>query len=523
MYDVNQSLRIAAYCRVSTDKDDQVNSLESQKRYFAEYIHRNPMWELVEVYADEGVTGTTTKKRHAFNRMIDDAATHRFNLIITKEISRFARNTLDSIFYTRKLKDLGVGVHFMNDNINTLDPDAELRLTIMSSIAQEESRKTSERVKWGQKRRMEQGVVFGRDMLGYDVRGGKLYINEEGAETVRLIYHKFVNEEKGTHVIARELREAAIPTATYMKQWSNTVILRILRNEKYCGDLIQKKTFTPSYLNHEKKYNRGEEEFVVHRNHHEPIISCELYDRAQVELERRSPTKEQKAKHSNRYCFSGKIKCGICGNSYVSRSKKRKDESVYKAWRCYESAKNGSRHMDKAGNEVGCGNRSLNEDDLKSILMQVVKNLLIDREALLQSLLVIIKSTMNTSKINIMDITKNEQQIDGLVQKKKGLIDLFLNEEIRKKDFQELLLQYENQITSLETEILRNKTQDNGGRDVEQWLQEMEKNIQALIGGDEWDDTFYRNILGQIVVYGDLTMEITLRNLSPSFRVISGY
>lgn len=163
--------------------------------------------------------------------MIADAQARRFDLIITKEISRFARNTLDSIFYTRQLKALGIGVIFMNDNINTLDADAELRLTIMSSIAQEESRKTSERVKWGQKRRMEQGVVFGRDMLGYDVREGRLYINEAGAETVRLIFHKFVNQEKGTHVIARELREAGIPTATYMKQWTNTVILRILRND----------------------------------------------------------------------------------------------------------------------------------------------------------------------------------------------------------------------------------------------------------------------------------------------------
>ena len=151
--------RVAAYCRVSTDKDDQVNSLESQKKYFREYIERNPFWELSEVYVDEGISGTNTKKRHAFNKLMADAQNKKFDLVVTKEISRFARNTLDSVYYTRELKKHGVGVVFLNDNINTLEPDAELRLTIMSGIAQEESRKTSDRVKWGQKRRMEQGVV----------------------------------------------------------------------------------------------------------------------------------------------------------------------------------------------------------------------------------------------------------------------------------------------------------------------------------------------------------------------------
>ncbi|WP_195283027.1 recombinase family protein [Harryflintia acetispora] len=177
--------RVAAYCQVSTDRDDQANSLESQKRYFTQYIESNPLWELSEIYVDEGITGTSTRKRAAFNRMIADAQNHCFELIVTKEISRFACNTLDSIFYTRKLKELGIGVIFLNDGVNTLVPDAELRLTILFSIAHEESRKTSERVKWGQKRRMEQGVVFGRDLLGYDVQGGKLLINESAAEIVR--------------------------------------------------------------------------------------------------------------------------------------------------------------------------------------------------------------------------------------------------------------------------------------------------------------------------------------------------
>ena len=169
-------IKVASYCRVSTDKDDQANSFEAQQRYFKEYIERQPDWELYDVYADEGITGTSTKKRAAFHRMIHDAHMGRFRLILTKEVSRFSRNILDTIAYTRELRQLGVGVLFMNDGINTLDPDAELRLSIMGSIAQEESRKTSTRVKWGQTRQMERGVVFGTSLLGYDVKDGKISI-----------------------------------------------------------------------------------------------------------------------------------------------------------------------------------------------------------------------------------------------------------------------------------------------------------------------------------------------------------
>mgnify|MGYP001106757187 CR=1 FL=1 len=337
---INTKKRVAAYCRVSTDNEDQANSFESQQRYFRQYIERNPDWELYEIFADEGISGTNTKKRKEFNRMIACAKNGDFDLIITKEISRFARNTLDSIYYTRELKKHGVGVIFMNDNINTLDGDAELRLAIMSSIAQEESRKTSERVKWGQKRQMEQGVVFGRSMLGYDVEGGKMTINEEGAKVVRLIFHKFVNEGKGTHVIARELREEGI-SPMRVKEWSNTVILRVIRNEKYCGDLVQKKTYTPDFLSHEKKYNRGQEEFVIIKDHHEPIISRSDFNRVQEEMARRSAkrtiadklTKTGQGKYSAKYALSELLICGECGEHYRRVTWTAKGFKEIK-WRC---------------------------------------------------------------------------------------------------------------------------------------------------------------------------------------------
>lgn len=507
--------KVAAYCRVSTDSSDQANSLASQEKYFREYINRNPEWELAQVWVDTGITGTSTKKRAAFNRMISEAMEGRFDLILTKEISRFARNTLDSIYYTRELKKHGVGVIFMNDNINTLDPDAELRLTIMSSIAQEESRKTSERVKWGQKRSMEQGVVFGRDMLGYDVRDGRLYINEEGAETVRLIFHKFVNEGKGAHVIARELRESGIPTSAYMKQWSNTAILRVLRNEKYCGDLIQKKTITPNYLSHEKKYNRGEEEFVILRDHHEPIVCRELFDRAQRELKLRSPKEEQKIKHSNRYCFSGKIKCGVCGCSFVSRTKKRTSGTVYKAWRCYQASKHGSPHTDRAGNEMGCCCPSVNDEALKDILKNIVKSLQINQAALVIAVGEAVAEVLQDRKCSV-NTDKTQEKIKAVNHRKQGLIELYLAKDITRVEFQQMKEKYERDMEALrQDQLYQMRTQDmymqaGVSEKPQEAIEDIKNYISGLIKGESWNDVFYRNILDKIAVAGDGAMTITL-------------
>lgn len=281
-----KKIYVAAYCRVSTDRGDQFHSFESQKRYFQEYIEHNSNYELYQIYADEGITGTNVKNRISFKMMIEDAKKGKFKLILTKEISRFARNLLDSIYYTRELKRHGVGVFFMNDNIYTMDSDAELRLAILATIAQEESRRTSERVKWGQKRRMEAGVVFGRSMLGYDVRDGKMSVNEKGAEVVRAIFRMYTEEDMGFAAIARALDSQRI-SPMYAKKWNGTVIMRILKNEKYIGDLVQKKTYTPDYLSHEKKYNRGAEALVVIRGHHAPIISRETFEKAAEKLSRR--------------------------------------------------------------------------------------------------------------------------------------------------------------------------------------------------------------------------------------------
>lgn len=509
---VDMRKRVAAYCRVSTDHEDQANSFESQQRYFRQYIERNPDWELYEIFADEGISGTNTKKRSEFKRMIACAKEGDFDLIITKEISRFARNTLDSIYYTRDLKKHGVGVIFMNDNINTLDGDAELRLAIMSSIAQEESRKTSERVKWGQKRQMEQGVVFGRSMLGYDVKDGKMTVNEDGAKIVRLIFHKFANENKGTHVIARELREAGI-TPMRVKEWSNTVILRVIRNEKYCGDLVQKKTFTPDFLSHEKKYNRGEEEFVIIKDHHEPIVSRELFEKANRILDEKSLTQEGKAKHSNRYPFSGKIKCGCCGSSYVARYKNRKNGTRYKAWRCYKSATQGSPHTDKAGNPLGCSNPSIRNEDAVHIMYLVTRSLQLEEKKITANLLSVIQSVLSVNT-NYSHIEKLKEQIQTVEDKRTQLIDLCISGAITKQEFITKREACDKEICELQDTISGIDQQHLLADQQESVMKEITAAIHEIVSGVEYEDAFYSQILDKMVVQSKDTIDVYL-NLLP--------
>ncbi len=504
--------RVAAYCRVSTDKTDQANSLESQQQFFNEYIRRNHLWELYDIYVDDGISGTNTKKRVAFNQMIEDAKNDKFDLIITKEISRFARNILDSIGYTRELKALGVGVIFLNDNINTLDSDAEMRLAFLSTMAQEESRKTSERVKWGLRRQMEKGVVLGRDMLGFDVRDGKLIINDEGAETVRLIYHKFLDEGKGAHRIAKELREEGIKTSTRIKDWSYTVILRILRNEKYCGDLVQQKTYTPDYLTHQKKRNYGEIETVTIKNHHEPIISRERFEAVQRELKRRKPSQSTVKAFANRYALSGKIICGECGASFVRRQKKRKDGTMNVKWVCAESQKNGSQHKEKDGTAVGCTTKSINDRDMKEILQMVVADTMLSRTNIINTLLQTVESVVKSASDND-NIAHFQNDIARCEDKKKKLLDLCLNGYIENKEYRETCDDLSHQITAFEQKLIKEKSNQKMLADKEKIIDDIKAYVNAISTGEGWNDAFYRNIVDKIVIYKGRKIDIHLKRI----------
>ena len=502
-------LRVAAYCRVSTDKDDQTNSLISQRRYFADYINQHEDWVLNDVYYDEGISGTQTKKRAGFNAMIEEAMQGGIDLILTKEVCRFARNTVDTLSYTRKLKDRGIGVVFTIDNIDTRDADGELRLTIMASIAQEESRKTSERVKWGQKRRMEQGVVFGRDMLGYTVQNGTLSVNEEEVPVVRAIFHKFTNDGKGTHVIARELLEEGMRPKR-VKLWSNTIILRVLRNEKYVGDLCQKKTYTPNYLTHAKKYNRGNEEMVYLKDHHEPIIDRELWNRTQAELLRRSPSEEAKSKHSNRYWCSGKLYCGLCGQRYVSRTKRLKNGDIYKAWRCYAAANHGTKKISSFGEQIGCDNGSINEKALLTCMHYCICQLQTNQKELKREIMQEIKKIKGITEKK-PDTKRIQEKMDALAAKKRKAIDLMLDGLITKADLQEQTKWYDEQLVEL-TESLHMAGKQDKANAAE--LHEYENYMSALneiMSFDESNESLYREILDKMVICHDKTVEVWLK------------
>jgi DNA invertase Pin-like site-specific DNA recombinase len=514
---VETQMRVVAYCRVSTDKDDQANSYEAQQEYFARYIERMPEWELSGIFADKGLSGTNTKRRKDFNRMIACANTGDFDLIITKEISRFARNTLDTIHHARELKKLGVGVIFLNDNIDTRDPDAELRLTIMASIAQEESRKTSERVKWGQKRQMEKGVVFGRDMLGYDVRDGQMFINEDGAKIIRRIFDMFVNQGMGSHAIARELMEFGYTTITGRTKWSNTTIYKILRNEKYCGDLVQKKTFTPDYLSHDKKYNKGEEEFVIREKHHDGIISREMFEEANRILDERSTSQNGKSKHSNRYVFSGKIVCGECETKFGARYKNRKDGTIYKSWRCLEALQYGRPKVDKSGNVMGCTTSGIRNEDALHIMSLVMSSLEADKLAIIKNTISVIQSVVSREMMG-SDVEQLRERIRNIEDEKERLIDLYMSKDITREQFKDRQKKYDVKLTELNELLTGIDKRNEIVRQQNELITDITAAVNDIVNGSSISEAFFRNILDRMVYHNKDDIEVHLNLLPHKWR-----
>lgn len=510
-------IKVASYCRVSTDSEDQANSFESQQRYFREYIERHPEWELYEVYADEGISGTSTKKRTQFNRMINDAYLGKFKLIITKEVSRFSRNLLDTIAYTRELKSLGIGVIFMNDGFTSLDPDSELRLSIMGSIAQEESRKTSSRVKWGQTRQMERGVVFGTSLLGYDVCDGKLTINPEGAEIVRLIFHKYAVEQKGTSIIARELREAGIKTYSGDVIWNSSHIVKILRNEKYAGDLVQKKTITLDYLTHAKKTNKGEEEMITIKDHHEPIIDRELWDTVQEELQKRNRNNNQTTGHSNRHIFSGKMICGECGARFISRSKTRKSGTSYKRWTCYTAATHGAKSVDSQGNLIGCDiGKTIRDDLAMEALTKAIKGIPVDFNWIIHNLTTIVNSAMSACDDPIDNVQKLERQIQQIMKKKEATIDAFVSGALTKDELQHMKDLYDERLVPLQERL---KACKKAKKPTQAQIQnDIQKQIKSIVTCKSVAQPYYKALLNQIIVQKDGTLQIKLNHLPQTWH-----
>lgn len=512
-------IMVASYCRVSTDKEDQANSFASQQRYFKEYINRQPDWELYRVYADEGLSGTTTKKRIEFNQMISDAKMGKFKIILTKEVSRFSRNILDTIGYTRELKTLGVGVLFLNDGINTLDSDAELRLSIMGSIAQEESRKTSTRVKWGQTRQMERGVVFGRSMLGYDVKGGKLTINPEGAELVRLIFYKYGVEKKGTSIIAREMREAGYLTFSGNPRWNNTHIVKILKNEKYVGDLVQKKTYTPDYLTHQKKSNNGAEEKVCLTNHHEAIIDRDLWNTVQAERPCVTDTIRWVWDTEIAMCSPGKSNVAFVAavlfpekNSYKSRKNFKEVVLLY----CRSG---GDKPPGPYGNAVGCDIGQLIRDDFAHVVLKTSIAAVLKSSDWSTDLIAncAIAEIMRGKSDSGESVEKMEHEIQQVRQKKKAFWMPSFPKDITKEEMRWMNERYDRELEELHSSLQAAREREKLSYDTTTLQADVKAHIKELMDRGV-DELFEKEMLDVAIIYPDRRLEVRLNLLPMQWR-----
>ena len=361
--------RVAAYARVSTDSDEQLSSYEAQVNFYTQHIKSNPDWEFVSVYTDEGISGTNTKKREGFNHMVADALSGKIDLILTKSISRFARNTVDTLTAVRQLKEKGVEVYFEKENIHTLDAKGEVMITIMSSLAQEESRSISENITWGKRKSMEDGKVNMpyKSFLGYEKgKDGLPKIVEEEAKIVREIYELFLAGNT-IRFIADLLTNKGVSTPGGKKQWSVSTIMSILQNEKYKGDALLQKTYTADFLTKKVKKNKGELPQYYIKNSHPAIIDPETFDLVQKEIKRRRPIRRQLHKNSP---FTTKIICGDC-NGFYGRKVWHSDNKYRKhIWQCNH----------KYYNKVTCTTPNLDEDEIKNAFVVVFNQVLEEKE-----------------------------------------------------------------------------------------------------------------------------------------------
>lgn len=367
--DTPSKRKVAAYARVSTDHDEQFTSYEAQIDYYTKFIKARDDWEFVKVYTDEGITGTSTKHREGFKRMVADALAGKIDLIVTKSVSRFARNTVDSLTTIRKLKEHGTECYFEKENIWTFDSKGELLITIMSSLAQEESRSISENVTWGQRKRFADGkvsVAYKR-FLGYD-KGpdGKLTVNPEQAKTVKLIYSLFL-QGMTYHGIADELTKRGLKSPGGKDQWSQSSVKSILRNEKYKGDALLQKSFTVDYLTKKTKPNEGEIPQYYVEGDHKAIIDPETFDMVQREIDKRGKGEKY---HSGVYPFSSKIKCGECGSWYGSKVWHSNDKYRHVIWQCNH----------KYDGDKRCSTPHLTDEQVKAAFLSAANKLLATKD-----------------------------------------------------------------------------------------------------------------------------------------------
>ena len=493
-------LRVTFYARVSTDQDEQINSLENQVQYYTELIQSKPNWKFVPGYVDEGISGGSTKKRDNFNRMIRDAKAGMFDFIITKEISRFSRSTLDSIRYTQELLDYNVGVFFQNDNINTLDTDSEFRLVIMAGVAQDEIRKLSERLKFGFRQAIKNGHVLGNDKLyGYDKKDCVLTVNEEEAEIIRIIFDLYGNQRLGTRTISKRLMELGY-TSREGNAFNTLTIRHILENPKYKGWYCGNKSQSVDYRT-KRNILLDESEWVTYPDPSIPaIVSEELWNRANALYKRR---REEMKSHSsglsfhNRYPYSAKIYCEEHGTTFhrqVIQTKKGQQE----VWQCKVYRSHG---------RAACSAPQIHSCDLDLILSDIFKELVRDKEKIIDSLVTVltnIPKEVDYGKLRC----QVENEMEDLGRKKNRLLDLSIAGALTVEEFKERndafnvqILECHGKLTTIRQE---EENQSSEELDIPAIRQALD---QALSFTGDIDTALVATILDRVVVKRESTKD----------------
>ena len=433
--------KTAGYARVSTDSEEQLTSYEAQVDYYTNYIKSRPEWEFVNVYTDEGISATDTRHRSGFNQMVQDALDGKIDLIVTKSVSRFARNTVDSLTTVRKLKEKGVEVYFQKENIYTLDSKGELLITIMSSLAQEESRSISENVTWGKRKRFADGKVSlaYSSFLGYRKgEDGQMEIVPEEAETVRLIYRLFM-EGQTPYAIAKYLTDKNIPTPTGKETWRHRTVENILSNEKYKGDARLQKCYTVDFLSKKRKANEGEVPQYYVEGSHDAIIEPAEWQLVQTEIQRRKNTGRS---HNCCSPFSAKLKCGDCGEYFGSKVWHSNSKYKRTIWQCNAKFKGGSR----------CATPHLYEQRIKELFLEALGILMADRETVIADCRAVMEALADCGSIDAeMEAVSDEMEvIAGLIQK---LVDENATRKLDQHDYRKKYDGYASRYAALESRM----------------------------------------------------------------------
>ena len=494
IFDLN--LKVAYYARVSTEKEEQINSLENQVSFFESYIRKNINWTFIRGYVDEGISGTTSLKREQFMHMIEDSKKNEFDLIVAKEVSRFSRDTIDSLFYTRKLLEYDVCVYFLSDNIITASNDGELRLTIMSSMAQDEVRKISERTKFGFKRAIDKGTVLGTNNIwGYKKEKGKLVIDEAEAPLVRLIFYMYANDNKiGLKKLATELEKQGYYNHNGKTFHQNT-LKRIIQNPKYKGYYTGGLSTVVDYRTKRRNFY-DKREWKVYKDYEKipPIVSEELWEKANEKLLSRSKNSAMFQKHQTKYLLSGKIYCDKHKCGFVRKIRHYKNNKDVIFWCCGNFHKNGKKD---------CFPAYFKEQDLYEILLVQLKKYESYKEEVAEELMSLYEGILNKEEETCSKI-KMQDELNILNTRKNKLLDLALDGFLSKEELKTKKILIEKQITNVKVKLKELEESDKRVKNREQEYQKLKDNIlQELDISKENIKEYIDGLIDKVIVLKD--------------------